>query len=88
MDHVLADCSVITDRLPATLGWMQQLITQTSLDFTLFTAADTFARLFSNACTILLHITDDDNDNDNDNNNNNNNNNENASSSLGSAIFM
>ena len=66
--HVLADCSVITDQLPANLRWIQQLIIQTSLDFTIFTAADAFARLFSNACTILQHTTDDDTENEDDSN--------------------
>ena len=45
-----------------------KLIIQTSLDFTIFTAADAFARLFSNACTILQHTTDDDTENDDDSN--------------------
>ena len=58
--HVLAGCSVVTDQVPSTLGWIQYLITVTSLDFTFFTIANAFAGLFSTICAILKPALDDD----------------------------
>ena len=51
--HVLAGCPTITEQLPATYGWIQQLIAETSLDLTIFTVADAFARLFGIVCALL-----------------------------------
>ena len=62
--HVLAGCPAITDQPLATYGWIQQLIAETSLDFTIFTAANAFARLFGIVCTLLeanRELADDDN---------------------------
>ena len=56
----MASCLVVTDQIPATLGWIQQLITETSLDFTFFTAANAFAGLFGTIFAILEPATDDD----------------------------
>ena len=54
---------VTTNQLPTNLGWIQQLIAKTSLDFTLFTTADAFAALFGTVCAILVPGTEADSDN-------------------------
>ena len=46
-------CPVVIDQLPDTLRWLLELTGITSIDFTLFTAADTFSGLFTTICNIL-----------------------------------
>ena len=66
----MVGCSVVTIQLPSNLVWIQQLIAKTSLNFTLFTAANAFAGLFSTVQAILEPGTADDNDDNNDDNDN------------------